>query len=142
MPGGWWRRIGWSRTCGATTRPGAQLACAEARLSDLDAAEDHLREAAELILARPQPATAASVLAGAALVALGRDQSGRAARLLAAEVTRERAGVAAFGAERHEAGQAAEAVGVALDPDALAAAQAGGRGLTVEDALREAVASA
>jgi tetratricopeptide (TPR) repeat protein len=119
----------------------AQLACAEARLSDLDAAEDHLREAAELILARPQPATAASVLAGAALVAL--DQPERAARLLAAaEATRERAGVAAFGAERHEAGQAAEAVGVALDPDALAAAQAGGRGLTVEDALREAVASA
>jgi tetratricopeptide (TPR) repeat protein len=122
----------------------AQLACAEARLGDLDAAEGHLREAAELILARPQPATAASVLAGAALVALGRDQLERAARLLAAaEATRERAGVAAFGAERHEAGLAAEAVGAAaaLDPDALAAAQAGGRGLTVEDALREVVAS-
>jgi hypothetical protein len=54
--------------------------------------------AAELILATPQPATAASVLAGAALTA--------------------------------------------LDPDALAAAQAGGRALTAEEALAEVIASA
>ncbi|HEX3212283.1 MAG TPA: tetratricopeptide repeat protein, partial [Actinomycetota bacterium] len=121
----------------------AQLACAEARLGDLDAAEAHLREAAELILATPQPATAASVLAGATLAALGRGQPERAARLLAAaEATRERAGMAPFGAERHEAGLAAEAVRAALDPDALAAAQAGGRALTAEEALGEVVASA
>ena len=121
----------------------AQLACAEARLGDLDAAEAHLREAAGLVLATPQPATAASVLAGAALAALGRGRPERAARLLAAaEATRERAGVAPFGAERHEADLAAEAVQAALDPDALAAAQAGGRALTVEAALGEVVASA
>ena len=121
----------------------AQLACAEARLGDLDAAEAHLREAAELVLATPQPATAASVLAGAALAALGRGRPERAARLLAAaEATRERAGLAPFGAERHEADLAAEAVRAALDPDALAAAKAGGRALTAEEALGEVVASA
>jgi tetratricopeptide (TPR) repeat protein len=121
----------------------AQLACAEARLGDLDAAETHLREAAGLVLAKPQPATAASVLAGAALVALGRGRPERAARLLAAAgATRERAAVIPFGAERHEAGLAAEAVRAALDPDALAAAQAGGRALTAEGALEEVVASA
>ena len=120
----------------------AQLACAEARLGDLDAAEAHLREAAELILATPQPATAASVLAGAALAALGRSRPERAARLLAAaEATRERAGLVPFGAERHEAGLAAEAVRAALDPDALAPAQAGGRALTVEEALAQVIAS-
>ncbi|HEV2895537.1 MAG TPA: AfsR/SARP family transcriptional regulator, partial [Actinomycetota bacterium] len=58
----------------------AQLACTEARLGDLEAAETHLREAAELILATPQPATAASVLLGASLAALGRGQPERAAR--------------------------------------------------------------
>ena len=120
----------------------AQLACAEARLGDLDAADAHLREAAELILATPQPATAASVLAGAALAAVGRGRPERAARLLAAaEATRERAGLVPFGAERHEAGLAAEAVRAALDPDALAAAQAGGRALTAEEALAEGIAS-
>ena len=36
-----------------------QLACAEARLGELDAAEAHLGEAAGLLLAAPQPATAA-----------------------------------------------------------------------------------
>jgi tetratricopeptide (TPR) repeat protein len=119
----------------------AQLACAEARLGDLDAADAHLREAAELILATPQPATAASVLAGAALAALGRERPERAARLLAAAgATRERAGLAPFGAERHEAGLAAEAVRAALDPDTLAAAQAGGRALTAEEALAEVIA--
>ncbi len=121
----------------------AQLACAEARLGDLDAAEAHLQEAAELVLATPQPATAASVLAGATLAALGRGRPERAARLLAAaEATRERAGLAPFGAERHEAALAAEAVQAALDPDALADAKAGGRALTAEEALGEVVASA
>jgi tetratricopeptide (TPR) repeat protein len=121
----------------------AQLACAEARLGDLDDAEAHLREAAELLRTSPQPGTAALLLTGAALAAIGRGRPERAARLLAAaEATRERAGLNPLGGEAHEAGLAAEAVGAALDPDTLAAAQAGGRGLTVEDALREAVASA
>ena len=120
----------------------AQLACAEARLGDLDAAEAHLEEAAGLILATPQPATAALALVGAALVAAGRDRPEQAARLLAAAAaTRERAGVAAVGAEAVEAELAGQAVRAALDPDALAAAEAGGRALATDAALRE-VASA
>jgi tetratricopeptide (TPR) repeat protein len=121
----------------------AQLACAEARLGDLDAATAHLQEAAGLLLAGPQPGAAASVLLGAALVAIGGDRADQAARLLAAaEATRERTGMAAFGAEEHEAALAADAVGAALDPAALAAAQAAGRALATDDALREVIASA
>ena len=67
----------------------------------------------------------------------------QAARLLATvEAIRERTGMAAIGAERHEAGLAADAVRAALDPDALAAAQAAGRALATDDALREVIASA
>ena len=123
----------------------AQLACAEARLGDLDDAEAHLREAAGLLLAAPDPdaETAPLVLVGAALVAVGRERPEQAARLLAAaETTRERTGVAATGAEAHEADLAGQAVRSALDPDALAAAEAGGRALATEAALRELVASA
>jgi predicted ATPase/DNA-binding SARP family transcriptional activator len=121
----------------------AQLACAEARLGDLDDAEAHLREAAGLLLAAPDPETAPLVLVGAALVAAGRERPGQAARLLAAaEATRERTGVAATGAQAHEADLAGQAVRSALDPDALAAAEAGGRALATEAALRELVASA
>jgi tetratricopeptide (TPR) repeat protein len=123
----------------------AQLACAEARLGDLDDAEAHLREAAGLLLAAPDPdaETAPLVLVGAALVAVGRERPEQAARLLAAaETTRERTGVAATGAEAHEADLAGRAVRSALDPDALAAAEAGGRALATGAALRELVASA
>ena len=130
--------IGWS-----VPHTLAQLACAEARLGDLDAATTHLQEAAGLLLAGPQPGTAASVLGGAALVAIGRGQAEQAARLLATvEAIRERTGIAAIGAEQHEAGLAADAVRAALDPDALAAAQAAGRALATDDALREVIASA
>ena len=121
----------------------AQLACAEARLGELDAAEAHLREAAGLLLATPDPATAPLVLVGAALVAAGRERPEQAARLLAAaEATRERTGVAATGAEAHEADLAGQAARAGLDPDALAAAQADGRALATDAALRELVASA
>jgi predicted ATPase/DNA-binding SARP family transcriptional activator len=119
-----------------------QLACAEARLGDLDAAEAHLEEAADLILATPQPATAAQALVGAALVAAGRDRPEQAARLLAAAAaTRELAGVAAVGAEAVEADLAGQAVRAALDPGALAAAEAGGRALATDAALREVVSA-
>jgi predicted ATPase/DNA-binding SARP family transcriptional activator len=121
----------------------AQLACAEARLGDLDAAEAHLAEAAGLLLAVPQPGTAASVLLGAALVAVGRDRPQEAARLLAAVgAVRERTGFAAVGAERHEAALAAEAVRARLGPDALAAARAAGRAQDSDDLLRDLVARA
>jgi tetratricopeptide (TPR) repeat protein len=121
----------------------AQLACAEARLGALDAAAGHLRESAGLVLAVPQPGTAASVLLGAALVAVGGGRAGEAARLLAtAEVIRERTGMAASGAERHETGLATEAVEAALDPGALAAARAAGQAMGIEEALQEVVASA
>jgi predicted ATPase/DNA-binding SARP family transcriptional activator len=120
----------------------ASLACAEARLGDLDAAEAHLGEAAGLVLAYPEPPTAALVLVGAALVAIGRSRPERAAPLLAtAAATRERAGVTPIGAQAHEAGLAAEAVRAALDPDALAAAEAGGRALATDAALREVVSA-
>jgi predicted ATPase/DNA-binding SARP family transcriptional activator len=120
-----------------------QLACAEARLGDLDAAEAHLAEAAGLLLAVPQPATAAWALVGEALVALGRDRPEEAARLLAAaEAIRERTGFAAVGAERHEAELVDAAVGARLDADALAEARASGRALAAEDVLREVVARA
>ena len=120
-----------------------QLACAEARLGELDAAEAHLAEAAGLLQAVPQPATAAYAMVGAALVAVGRGRPGEAARLLAtAEAVRERSGFAAAGAERHEAELAAGAVEAALDPDARAAARAAGQALAMDAALRDLVASA
>jgi MalT-like TPR region len=120
-----------------------QLACAEARLGDLEAAEEHLAEAAGLLQAVPQPATAAAALVAAALVAVGRDRPEAAARLLAAaEALRERIGFTAAGAERLEADLAAQAVRARLDPDALAAAQAAGRAQAAEDLLEELVASA
>jgi predicted ATPase/DNA-binding SARP family transcriptional activator len=119
-----------------------QLACAEARLGDLDAAEAHLAEAAGLLLAVPQPATAAWALVGEALVALGRDRPEEAARLLAtAEAVRERTGFAAIGAERHEADLVDVAVRTRLDADALAAARAAGQALAAEDALQALLAS-
>jgi len=130
--------IGWS-----VPHTLVQLACAEARLGDLEAAERHLAEAAGLLLAIPQPATAAVALVGAALVALGRDRPEEAARLLAAaEAVRERSGFTAVGAERHEAELAGDAVRARLDPDALAAAQADGRALAAVEVLRELVARA
>jgi len=120
-----------------------QLACAEARLGDLDAAEAHLAEAAGLLLAVPQPATAAWALVGEALVALGRDRPEEAARLLAAaEAVRERTGFAAVGAERHEAELVDAAVRARLEADALAEARASGLALAAEDVLREVVARA
>jgi predicted ATPase/DNA-binding SARP family transcriptional activator len=120
-----------------------QLACAEARLGDLGAAEAHLAEAAGLLLAVPQPATAAAALVGAALVAVGRDRPEEAARLLAAaEAIRERAGFAAVGAERREAELVDAAVRAQLDAGTLAAARAAGRALAADDILREVVASA
>ena len=121
----------------------ASLACAEARLGDLDDAEAHLREAAGLLFASPQATTVALVLTGAALAAIGRGRPELAARRLgAAEAARERAGVVPIGGEAREAGLAAEAVRAALDPAALAAARDGGRALASDEALRELVASA
>jgi predicted ATPase/DNA-binding SARP family transcriptional activator len=121
----------------------AQLGCAEARLGELDDAEAHLREAADLVLDAPQPATAALVLLGHALVAVGRGRPERAALLLAAaDATRDRAGVAPLGAERVEIDLARRAAQDRLDPDAWRSAEAAGRALTTEAALREVVASA
>jgi predicted ATPase/DNA-binding SARP family transcriptional activator len=121
----------------------ASLACAEARLGDLDAAEAHLREAAGRVLAHPEPPTAALVLNGAALAAIGRGRPERAARLLAAAAaTRERAGVAPIGAERLEVDLVAATVEAALDPGTLAAARAAGQAMGTDAALREVVASA
>jgi tetratricopeptide (TPR) repeat protein len=120
----------------------ASLACAEARLGDLDDAEAHLREAAGLLIAVPQATTVALVLTGAALAAIGRGRPELAARrLAAAEAARERAGVAPIGGEAREAALAAEAVQAALDPAALAAARDAGRAVATEDALRRLVAS-
>jgi predicted ATPase/DNA-binding SARP family transcriptional activator len=130
--------IGWS-----VPHTLASLACAEARLGDLDGAAAHLREAARLLLETPQPATAALVLTGEALVALGRARPDRAARLLAAaEATHERIGTVPVAAERRELEVVAEAVRGVLDPDTLAAARAAGRALDPEAVLREVVASA
>jgi tetratricopeptide (TPR) repeat protein len=120
-----------------------QLACAEARLGVLEAAEAHLREAAGLLRTSPQPATMASILVGAALVAVGRDRPEEAARLLAAsQAVHERIGVTPIGVERHEAGVVAEAARARLDPSALAAARAAGQALAAGDPLGPLVASA
>ena len=68
----------------------AQLACAEARLGDLDAAEAHL-EGGRPHPGHPPAGDRGPALVGAALVAVGRDRPEQAARLLAAaEATRER----------------------------------------------------
>jgi predicted ATPase/DNA-binding SARP family transcriptional activator/tetratricopeptide (TPR) repeat protein len=118
----------------------AQLGCAEARLGGLDDAEAHLREAADLLLTTPQPATAALVLVGHALVALGRARPERAALLLAAaDATRDHAGVAPVGAERVETDLARRAAQDRLDPDADRSARAAGRELGTEEALRLAL---
>jgi tetratricopeptide (TPR) repeat protein len=130
--------VGWSVPHTLT-----QLARAEARLGDLEAAEAHLREAAELLRTSPQPATAASILVGAALVAVGRDRPEEAARLLAAaEAVHDRIGMVPIGAERHEAGLVAEAAWARLDPGALAAARAAGQALAATDPLAPLVARA
>jgi hypothetical protein len=130
--------IGWS-----VPHTLASLACAEARLGDLDDAAAQLQEAAGLLLSTPQPATAALVLNGEALVALGRARPEQAARLLAAaEATHERIGTVPIGAERREMELVAEAVQGALDPGTLAAARAVGRALDPEAVLRDLVASA
>jgi predicted ATPase/DNA-binding SARP family transcriptional activator len=118
----------------------AQLGCAEARLGDLDDAEAHLGEAAGLVLDAPEPATAALVLVGHALVALGRGRPERAALLLAAAgAARDHAGVAPVGAERVEAGLVHRAVQDRLEPDAYRLAQAAGRELGADEALRLAI---
>jgi tetratricopeptide (TPR) repeat protein len=117
-----------------------QLGCAEARLGDLDSAGTHLREAATLLLANPQPSTAALVLVGLAFVALGLGRTEQAAVLLgAAEATRDRIGVTPVGAERVEAELALDAARSRLDADAVQAALTRGRGLASEQALRVAL---
>jgi tetratricopeptide (TPR) repeat protein len=117
-----------------------QLGCAEARLGALDDAEAHLREAARLVLDAFEPATAALVLVGHALVALGRGRPEPAARLLAAaDATRDHAGVAPVGAERAEADLVRQAVHDRLDPAAERSARAAGRRLGAEEALRLAL---
>jgi hypothetical protein len=57
-----------------------QVGCTEASLGQLDAAEAHLREAATLALATPQPPTVLLLLTGFALVAAGRGDHHLAAR--------------------------------------------------------------
>ncbi|HZD68475.1 MAG TPA: tetratricopeptide repeat protein [Actinomycetes bacterium] len=117
-----------------------QLGCAEARLGDLDSAGTHLREAATLVLATPQPATAAIILVGFAFVALGRGRGEEAVALLgAAMATRERIGATPTGAERAEAELALDAARSRLDEDAVQAAFTSGRGLATEQALRVAL---
>ena len=115
----------------------AQLGCAEARLGDLDAAERHLGEATDLVLEAPEPVTTAVVLVGHALVALGRGRDERAAQLLAAAgAVRDRAGVAPVGVERVELDLARQAADERLDHDTLGIAEATGRELDDEAALR------
>jgi predicted ATPase/DNA-binding SARP family transcriptional activator len=130
--------IGWS-----VPHTLASLACAEARLGDLEGAAAHLREAADLLLSTPQPATAALVLTGEALVALGRDRPEQAARLLAAaQATHQRIGTVPVVAEHREQELVAAAVQGALDPGALAAARAAGRARAAEEVLADVVARA
>jgi hypothetical protein len=108
----------------------AQLGCAEARLGELDQADEHLREAADLVLNAFEPATAALVLVGQALVALGRNRPERSALLLgAADAVHERAGVTAVGTAQVEADAARRAARDQLGPDAYRTAQATGHKL-------------
>jgi tetratricopeptide (TPR) repeat protein len=108
----------------------AQLGCAEARLGELDHADSHLREAAELALNAYEPATAALILVGQALAALGREQPERAALLLgAADAVREQTGIAPVGAAQIEADTAHRAVQDQLGPDTGRSALAAGREL-------------
>ena len=81
-----------------------QVGCTEARLGQFDAAETHLREAATLALATPQPPTALLLLTGFALVAAGRGDHALAGRMA-------RDGLIP------DAFEAALAVGRELDPD-------------------------
>ena len=110
-------------------------------MRDLDAAEAHLEEAAGLILATP-PAGDRGPGPGRRGPGRGRPRPPeQAARLLAAAAaTRERAGVAAVGAEAVEAELAGRPSRPRSTPT-LAAAEAGGRALATDAALQE-VASA
>jgi tetratricopeptide (TPR) repeat protein len=117
-----------------------QVGCTEASLGQLDAAEAHLREAATLALATPQPPTVLLLLTGFALVAAGRGDHSLAARLLgAAAAGRERLGVPAVGAERVEADLAGRMASAGLAPDSFEAALAEGRALGPDEALRVAL---
>ena len=117
-----------------------QLGCAEARLGEREDAEAHLREAATLALATPQPATAAMVLVGLALVANDRGRAEQAAVLLgAAAATRGRAGVTPVGAELDEAELAGDDARSRLGPGAFQVAFATGHGLATDEALRVAL---
>jgi hypothetical protein len=108
-----------------------------ARLGDLDEARTHLREAATLVLASPQPLTAAVILVGLAFEAVGRQRAEQAAVLLgAAEATRRRIGVTPTGAERIEAALALDAVRSHLDAKAVEAALTRGRNLPTDQALQ------
>jgi predicted ATPase len=119
-----------------------QLACAEARLGDLDDAETHLREAVALVLASPQPLTAALILVGLALESIGRQHLEQAAVLLgAAEATRRRIGVTPTGAELIEATLALDTVHSHLTADAVEAALTRGRDLSTDQALQLALNS-
>ena len=110
----------------------ASLACAEARLGDLEGAAAHLREAEPGCqpLADPAAGDRGLLLTGEALVALGRGRPQEAARLLAAaEATHQRIGLSRCRrAPRAGAGRRGRPAG-ALDPAALAAARAAGAGL-------------
>jgi predicted ATPase len=117
-----------------------QVGCTEARLGQYDGAEAHLREAATLALATPQPPTVLLLLTGLALVAAGRGDHSLAARLLgAAEASRDRLGVPAVGAEREEAALAGRMARAGLTPDAFETAQVAGRELGPDEALRVAL---
>jgi tetratricopeptide (TPR) repeat protein len=115
----------------------AQLGCAEARLGELEPAERDLAEAARLVLDAFEPVSAAVVLVGRALVELGHGYVERSALLLAAaDAVRDRAGLVPVGAELAETILVGEAVRDRLDPDVLDAAQAAGRELDADAALR------
>jgi predicted ATPase/DNA-binding SARP family transcriptional activator len=117
-----------------------QLGCAEARLGDLDHAEAHLHEAAALLLATPQPASAALVLVGLAWMELRHSRAERATVLLgAAAATRDAIGLTPVGAERIETEMALDTARAQLNAETFPATLAHGRGLTTEQALRAAL---
>jgi predicted ATPase/DNA-binding SARP family transcriptional activator len=117
-----------------------QLGYAEARLGQLDQAQARLHEAAALLLATPQPASAALVLVGLAWMELGHGRAERATVLLgAATATRDTIGLTPIGAEHIETETALDAARAQLTAETFPAALARGRGLTTEQALRAAL---
>jgi hypothetical protein len=117
------------------------LAWSTSASDELDAARPHLLEALRLAVDLGDRETMVDCVEAVAAVVVGRRGSGAAARLLAAaEVAREDLGLPAQPAEDAVRARTLARVREASDPDEVEAAWLAGRTLSLDEAVREALA--